>query len=180
MVTIPQTELGFRCGGWSALRRTIFVAFGDQLHHSFWISKQRHPLFTVCTGVPCLGDHRGAMACINVPRTVSKKWWTFNDLPSYADSSWHLWRKESPYHPKLSRKSTGLLAHPLSIFSLSLFLSRHDIQWQSADYSMSRFCTKSSSHSNNSFLDILVLITHYLLSFLGHPTKSGRRFQKVR
>ena len=54
MVTIPQTELGFGCGGWSALRRTIFVAFGDQLHHSFWISKQRHPLFTVCTGYHAL------------------------------------------------------------------------------------------------------------------------------
>ena len=43
---------------------------------------------------------------------------------------------------------------------------------------MLRFCTKSSSHSIYSFLDILVLITAYLLSFLGHPTKMVKSFRR--
>lgn len=176
LVTMPQTELGFGCGGWSAWRGTTFVAFGDQLHHSFWMSKQRHPLFTVCTVVPCPRDHRGAMACINVPRTVSKMWWTFNDLPSYAGSSWHLLKEGIP---STSKNITQIHRSICPSFVHTLYLSLHDIQWQSADYSMFRFCTKSS-HSNNSFLDILILITAYLLSFLGHPTKSGKSFQKVR
>lgn len=122
MVTIPQTELGFGCGGWSAWRGTIFVAFGDQLHHSFWMSKQRHPLCTVCTEVPCPRDHRGAMACINVPRTVSKMWWTFNDLPSHAGSSWHLLKEGIPSTSKTITQIHRSLC-PSFVHTLSMYIS---------------------------------------------------------
>lgn len=174
MVTIPQTELGFGCGGWSAWRGTIFVAFGDQLHHSFWMSKQRHPLFTVCTGVPCPRDHRGAMASINVPRTVSKMWWTFNDLPSYAGSSWHLLKEGIPSTSKtitqIHRSICPSFVHTLSMYiSLYMIFNAKVQTTQCSDFAQSH-----SSHSIYSFLDILVLITAYLLSFLGHPTKFGK------